>query len=346
MVAMTSRRAMPCAAALMLLLGAGAGCSDPPPPLCPGGVVCPEPLQCAAKQAACVATPCGNGVRDPGEVCDDGGVTDGDVIDGQRCSANCLSDETCGNETTDTAVGEVCDPPGPNCSDDCTSSSCGNHQVDPPGEECDPGEGSPLETAECDLDCTHRVCGDGTINHAAAEQCDRDGNGVAGPDGRSQTCNSDCTSSRCGDGKTNPLDGSTAAGGEQCDDGDARNGWNASCLPTCIKNVCGDAHLNRTLRNGSMVEDCDSGLGDADPRVDCPYSPNQTSCTLCSVCKLVQGIPHYCGDGSVDSPAEACDLGARNGDTTCPTGQTTCMLCLDHCHVSTPGAGALGAVTR
>lgn len=47
---------------------------------------------------------CGNNVADPGEACDDGNAVGGD-----GCSANCLSDESCGNGILDAAVGEACD---------------------------------------------------------------------------------------------------------------------------------------------------------------------------------------------------------------------------------------------
>src|SRR5258706_5146390 len=69
---------------------------------------------------------CGNGKIDPGEVCDDGNANDGD-----GCSADCTSDESCGNGVVDTAVGEGCDDGdslgGDGCSADCMSTEeCGN----------------------------------------------------------------------------------------------------------------------------------------------------------------------------------------------------------------------------
>src|SRR4051812_18416357 len=68
---------------------------------------------------------CGNGHLDPGEVCDDSNLEDGD-----GCSADCTSDESCGNGVVDTAVGESCDDGnalgGDGCSADCKSTEeCG-----------------------------------------------------------------------------------------------------------------------------------------------------------------------------------------------------------------------------
>lgn len=310
-------------------------CRKPEAESCPTGIFCPAGWHCAAKAAQCIKDLCGNGKTDPLETCDDGGAKDADLIDEHPCSADCKWEERCGNGHVEEAIHEACDPPEEGvCSDDCMSSLvCGNHQTDP-GEDCDPGENNvPLETTECDLDCTDRKCGDGTVNHAApAEQCDRDGDGVAGDDGQSRTCNRDCTSSRCGDGKTNSM-ATVPAGGEQCDDGESQNGWNAKCLPTCIKNECGDTHLNQSWVNGARVEDCDSGAADAKPHVDCPYSQNEKSCTLCSVCKWVQGTPHYCGDGEPDAQREACDKKDHNGDdaSSCIYGNARCELCSADC---------------
>jgi cysteine-rich repeat protein len=77
---------------------------------------------------ACLAIECGNGrvdavdPTDPedadGEVCDDGNQTPGD-----GCSADCASDETCGNGMVDLVKQEVCDD-GNHASHDGCSSRC------------------------------------------------------------------------------------------------------------------------------------------------------------------------------------------------------------------------------
>jgi len=114
---------------------------------------------------------CGDGVVDHDEVCDDGNTVSGD-----GCSADCKSDETCGNGIVDVAAGETCDDGntvgGDGCSANCQSNeTCGNNVVDP-GEDCDSGN---VFTATCNPDCTKPRCGDGELNMPAGESCD-DGN--------------------------------------------------------------------------------------------------------------------------------------------------------------------------
>ena len=58
---------------------------------------------------------------------------------------------------------------------------CGNGVIET-GEQCDDAG----ESATCDTDCTAAICGDGTFNMAAGEQCD-DSNTTNG-DGCSSTC--------------------------------------------------------------------------------------------------------------------------------------------------------------
>src|SRR4051812_10619519 len=55
-------------------------------------------------QGVCVANACGNLLRDFHEACDEG-----DTSPGNGCSADCLSDEQCGNGVVDSSRGEECD---------------------------------------------------------------------------------------------------------------------------------------------------------------------------------------------------------------------------------------------
>lgn len=128
--------------------------------LCAGEVFCAKGWQCAENQAICVQQGgCGNGVIDKNELCDDGNVVGGD-----RCSADCTSLEVCGNGIIDVAVGEACDDGDQNSSGRCNAlcqlESCGNRIFDP-GEACDTGG---VDTEGCDFDCTLPRCGDGHFN--------------------------------------------------------------------------------------------------------------------------------------------------------------------------------------
>lgn len=266
-----------------------------------------------SKQGLEVGALCGDGVLQEGEACDDGNAVGGD-----GCSADCFSDERCGNGVVDADAGEVCDDGntsgGDGCSADCRrAGSCGDGVLDA-GEECDDGE---IGSAECDADCTFARCGDGTWNEAAGEQCD-DG-------GPSATCNEDCTLARCGDGIVNALAGEAcdaagesfdcdvdctpalcgdgvwnASAGEGCDDGNLVE--TDACLPTCVPNVCGDGILN------PEAEACDDG--NTITETECPYG--MPTCLACdATCEeILELAGPFCGDGIVSGP-EACD--ARSG---------------------------------
>ncbi|MCG8420337.1 MAG: DUF4215 domain-containing protein [Proteobacteria bacterium] len=128
------------------------------------------------------AAVCGDAIVDPGETCDDG-----NLIAGDGCSTDCLSDETCPNGTHDESVGEACDDGGDSetCTRNCTISRCRDGYVNSAaGEMCEPEGG--VDTLVCDIDCTLPECGDGYVNRVTGERCD-DGNQVDG-DGCSSKC--------------------------------------------------------------------------------------------------------------------------------------------------------------
>ncbi len=189
------------------------------------------------------------------EVCDDGNQVSAD-----GCSANCLSEEVCGNGVRDprgnggNSPGEVCDD-GNNddcdaCPSDCLSDGCwcGDGVVNP-GEQCDEGR---VETALCNFDpdnvgnpanCLLPLCGDGHRNALAGEQCD-DGNAIVTDD-----CVA-CQPSRCGDGAIDL----TAPGIEQCDDGNLTDTDN--CTAACRVATCGDGVVDAAP---PRLEACDDG---------------------------------------------------------------------------------------
>ncbi len=142
---------------------------------CEGDLICcfdiNDPTQDIGE---CVPTsecrPCGNGVMEGDEECDDGNRSNGD-----GCSDACdIEVETeCGNG--DVESGEECDDgntdSGDGCSADCSIEiECGNGDVES-GEECD--DGNTDSGDGCSADCELEIlpgCGNGVLE--AGEQCD------------------------------------------------------------------------------------------------------------------------------------------------------------------------------
>src|SRR5690606_7528905 len=134
-------------------------CGDlqcPATSLCVAGSICASASQVAAcdglademlcvssegngtcRTGVCVIDRCGDGIVDPGEVCDDGNLMAGD-----GCRQDCRSDESCGNGLLD--LGESCD-----CGSSDSSLALG----------CSVPNSDDL-SATCDLACSRR-CGDG-----------------------------------------------------------------------------------------------------------------------------------------------------------------------------------------
>lgn len=159
---------------------------------------------------------CGDGKVDVEllEVCDDGNTTDGD-----GCSADCRSDETCGNEIVDVAVGEACEEGGvntPTCDADCTRPVCGDRLVNTAAnEECD--DGNIIDGDGCSSACKkERVCGNGTLD--AGEDVDP-------PPGPSQSVPADALTCRYDFSSISQLYCDSACGnwggGDGCQQADA-----------------------------------------------------------------------------------------------------------------------------
>jgi cysteine-rich repeat protein len=277
----------------LALLTAGAialtACASPAVTTCGNtGIYCPAGTHCAAVQGICLPNEntCGDGVTDPDERCDDG-----NVIDNDQCAANCKSDNSCGNDKIDTAVGEQCDPPdGTKCSKACRMMGCGNDTTDTEiGEICDPPNGT---TCSSDRDvaggCRSDLrCGNGITDNEVGEVCDPP---------KAFECSPNCRSLlECGDGNLDP--------GEECDNGSSRNSDDADCRADCVFNRCGDGRANTT---GTLNrEGCDSA-----PRTPDNFSdavPTETAaCNIDCTVKL-------CGDGKTNATAgEQCDDGTAN----------------------------------
>lgn len=77
----------------------------------------------ACQGGLCLRSICGDGKLGPREACDDGNTVGGD-----KCSADCLSEEGCGNGQLDVLAGEACDD-GNLVSHDGCSSGCTDESV-------------------------------------------------------------------------------------------------------------------------------------------------------------------------------------------------------------------------
>ena len=271
---------------------------------------CPPGWVCSADQETCVkAGNCGDGRINDLEVCDDSNNSSGD-----GCSSDCTSNETCGNDILDVAIGEQCDDgnttPGDGCSAECTSEGCGNLIVDVEfGEQCDTGPGDSLG---CNFDCTFRRCGDGYVNSEAAEDCDR-----VGDVSDRQDCDRDCTTPLCGDMHTNPKfkPPGDQSQFEECDDGantsfcngndNGDNSNPAQGKGNCQRPECGDRYINPSFKNkADQAEQCDAGMDTS----SCNGNNNMHGIGSCQMAKCGDGYTNAALLNTVGQP-EQCDAG-------------------------------------
>ena len=242
---------------------------------------------------------CGNGILEPYEDCDSGGICGGtapkkcfeqttgggnicgEVIVGGKivvCPRNkdlhCSTDADCGGS------GPCLPLPGDGCGIDCRfeiEALCGNGITEPHrGEACDPGsvcKGGPKNGESCSSNTA--ICGSG--------RCERV---MTNP-----LCSSECdrVSGVCGNG--------VKEGAEQCDEG-AKNSNEANACragtesgrPACVFAYCGDLVIDRG-------EECDDGNTIA-----------KDGCTHCLI--------DFCGNGRLDA-GETCDDGSTVNNDGC-----------------------------
>ncbi len=155
-----------------------AACTDAPTSAAASSAKTQKPAAQAVEDsdAAPAIARCGNGVRDPGEQCDDGNATDTDL-----CTIVCKFPR-CGDGSVQRD--EACDDgnriDNDRCTNRCTEPACGDGVVQE-SEQCDAGgTNSDLAPNACRRNCTVARCGDNVVDNG--EQCD-------GGD----LCTADCT---------------------------------------------------------------------------------------------------------------------------------------------------------
>jgi cysteine-rich repeat protein len=165
----------------------------------------------ACFDGVCLAQTCGDGRITGSELCDDGGTVSCD-----GCSADCRSDESCGNALVE-------------CSEQCDAGAANSDAPD----------------ALCRPSCELQRCGDGTVDEQSGEDCDGAPDPLAschdfGFYGGALTCSEGCRNNTstcagsCGDGVVNGEEVCDALppGGRSCLDFGYDVG-NLGCSPFC-----------------------------------------------------------------------------------------------------------------
>jgi cysteine-rich repeat protein len=241
------------------------------------------------KASVCTTAMCGNGMVEPGEICDLGS-SNGTA--GSGCKANCTYE--CVNAATDCPATTFCNMNTCNTAHACAAVAdtakngmtcgtmlvcnngncvaptavCGNG-IKETGEACDFGTGNGANTGctNCQFSCTilPDSCNDGnlcngtetctmvTVGGQAGQKC----NATAAPAqgttcGTGQICLGQlCVSSTCGDGFV------STANNEQCEPPNT-----ATCSATCQNIVCGNGAREGTEQcddgNTTNIDGCDS----------------------------------------------------------------------------------------
>ena len=255
-----------------------------------GDESCPEGMQCLGGHCAecllnaecqaneeCVAglcvSRCGNGTLESAisEQCDDG-----NLIDGDGCSADCRREPPLGAICGDGALvrSEQCDDGNADSGDGCDlfcriestlvapGPQCGNGFLND-REECDDGNRRDFDGCGATCYFERGVCGDGVIQQALGEQCEQAVHDESLPYRCGNTCRRILL--HCGNGELDQ--------GEQCDEGVGNSNLpNGMCRQDCTRGRCGDAVID----SGEQCDDGNLLPGDGCDR-SCarePFGPN------------------------------------------------------------------------
>lgn len=240
---------------------------------------------------------CGNGAVESGEQCDDGNTT---ARDG--CSANCLSDETCGNGVVDADLDtpEACDDGNDDntdaCLDTCAAASCGDGNVQAGVEACDDGNVADGDCcgSSCQLAAEGDACTDDGVS-CTSDSCDAAG--TCQHQGDDQVCDDGwwCNGAETCDSGS----GCQAGTAPDCDDGlsctvDACNERADACVNMPAHHLCSDG----SYCNGAEVCDTASGCADG-PAIDC------------------SSLDNGCREPFCDEDSDSCQATAVNEAASC-----------------------------
>jgi cysteine-rich repeat protein len=304
---------------------------------CAAGDVCNEESDTCNPVVTCQ---CGDGAQCGDEQCDDGNLIDGDC-----CSAACILDAA-GNPCPDDMYcngAEACDGAGTclagipvDCNDGvaCTADSC-NEATDscdriPDDAACDDAMFcNGMETCDLSLGClpgTPVDCPDNGAFCDGTEYCDETGDTcISGGDpcASGERCNEESDACdpvvvcQCGDG--------ALCGDEQCDDGNMISG---DCCDNCVFADAGSPCSDEVYCNGA--ETCDgAGICQPGTPVECTDGVACTEDSCNETSDTCEHIPSNaaCDDGLYCNGAELCDqgLGCQPGAAVeCPDNGAFC----------------------
>jgi cysteine-rich repeat protein len=274
--------------------------------------------------------PCGNGIVDPMEECDDGNALDGDC-----CSSSCQF-ETAG--VTCTSDGNPCTNDVCNASGTCThpnnTAPCNDGQFCTVNDTCAGGTcgGTPRDCSGAGNQCNTGVCNEATDQCVAQPRP----NGTPCTDGNACTQTDTCQAGMCSG--MNPV---VCTAQDQCHDVGTCNPLSGVCSNPAKPNgsACNDGNAC------TQTDTCQSGSCSGANPVVCTA---MDQCHDAGTCNTLTGTcsnpakpdGSACNDGSACTQTDTCQAGSCSG-----ANPVVCTA-LDQCHdVGTCNAGT-GACTN